>query len=122
MLEHSQAPSQMMRGAERLGLYDCRKLDMDAPVFKTLQAFIDAQEGPDEGEEQHETCHCVGAECEWPAGRMQGGQAVRGETPYEALRCCISCGEPTCASCFSGDDQTCIDCEAEPWTTQEDER
>jgi hypothetical protein len=33
MLEKMEAPHQMMRIAERLGLYDRTKLDMDAPVF-----------------------------------------------------------------------------------------
>ena len=34
-LEHLEAPHQMMRIRERLGLYDKRKLNMDASVFKS---------------------------------------------------------------------------------------
>jgi hypothetical protein len=33
MLEKMEQPHQMMRICERLGMYDRRKLDMDAPVF-----------------------------------------------------------------------------------------
>lgn len=40
MLEHMDKPNQMMRIAERLGMYDRRQLDMDAPVFKTDVEFI----------------------------------------------------------------------------------
>ena len=43
MLEHMDKPNQMMRICERLGLYDRRKLNMDAPVFKTSAAFVRAQ-------------------------------------------------------------------------------
>lgn len=35
--------SQMMRIAERLGMYDHRKLDMDAPVFDSWEEMIEAQ-------------------------------------------------------------------------------
>lgn len=44
MLEKMEAPSQMMRIAERLGVYDYRKLDMNAPVFEDAEEFIEAQE------------------------------------------------------------------------------
>ena len=40
MLEHMERPNQMMRIAERLGWYDRRKLDMNAPVFKHGRDFI----------------------------------------------------------------------------------
>lgn len=43
VLEHEGAPNQMMRIAERLGLYDRSKLEMDQPVFKTLKEFVKAQ-------------------------------------------------------------------------------
>jgi hypothetical protein len=38
LLEHEQCPNQMMRIAERLGLYDPSKLRMDAPVYKSRRA------------------------------------------------------------------------------------
>ncbi len=41
-LEHDQQPNQMMRIAERLGMYDARKLRMDAPVYKGVKAALKA--------------------------------------------------------------------------------
>lgn len=43
LLEKLERPNQMMRIAERLGGYDMRKLDMEAPIFDTPQQFIKAQ-------------------------------------------------------------------------------
>ncbi len=49
LLEKLGRPSQMMRIAERLhgadgsSLYDCRKLDMDAPVFGSFDAMANTQ-------------------------------------------------------------------------------
>lgn len=39
-LERQERPNQMMRIAERLGGYDMRKLDMDAPVFNSSAAMV----------------------------------------------------------------------------------
>lgn len=36
--------NQMVRIAERLGMFDPSKLDMDAPVFTSIKAWIAAQE------------------------------------------------------------------------------
>lgn len=44
VLEKSEGPNQMMRIAERLGLYDYRNLNTEAPVFESLEEFIEAQE------------------------------------------------------------------------------
>jgi len=44
LLEKLHRPSQMMRISERLGMYDPRKLDMDAPVFDSFDEMYDAQE------------------------------------------------------------------------------
>jgi hypothetical protein len=41
-LEHSGAPNQVMRIAERLGLYDRNKLRMDAPVYRGIEIAIRA--------------------------------------------------------------------------------
>jgi len=43
VLEKMGQPSQMMRIAERLGMYDARRLDMNAPVFESLDGMIAAQ-------------------------------------------------------------------------------
>ncbi len=40
--EHLEQPHQMMRIAERLGMYDRTKLNMDAPVFQSWQEVEDA--------------------------------------------------------------------------------
>lgn len=39
MLEKTERPNQMMRIAERLGLYDHTKLDMNSPVFENAESF-----------------------------------------------------------------------------------
>lgn len=43
MMEKMKTPNQMMRIAERLGMYDRRKLDMTAPVFGS---FAEASRKP----------------------------------------------------------------------------
>jgi hypothetical protein len=47
LLERLDRPNQMMRISERLGLYNRRKLDMDAPVYRTPTAFVRAQRRAD---------------------------------------------------------------------------
>lgn len=42
MLEHMDRPNQMMRIAERCGMYDRTKLDMDSPVFSNTDEMMDA--------------------------------------------------------------------------------
>jgi len=42
ILEKMQLPNQMMRIAERLGMYDSRKLDMKSPVYEDLEEWIEA--------------------------------------------------------------------------------
>lgn len=39
LMERTNTPSQMMRISERVGMYDRRKLDMKAPVYKTWAAM-----------------------------------------------------------------------------------
>lgn len=41
MLEHMEQPSQIMRIAERLGMYDRHKLDMGAPVYEHVDDYIE---------------------------------------------------------------------------------
>lgn len=50
LLEKLDRPSQMMRIAERLGLYDRRKLDMNAPVFDSFEEMEAAQSTARSGE------------------------------------------------------------------------
>lgn len=42
ILEHDETPHQMMRICERIGLYDRRKLRMDAPVYQGADEAIAA--------------------------------------------------------------------------------
>lgn len=42
LLEKLERPNQMMRIAERLGMYDHTKLQMDAPVYDSAEDMIDA--------------------------------------------------------------------------------
>jgi hypothetical protein len=44
LLEKLERPSQMMRIAERLGIYDRSQLAMDAPIFETFDEMVAAQE------------------------------------------------------------------------------
>ena len=47
LLEREENPNQMMRIAERLGMYDRTKLDMQAPVFESpddMQAVFNERE------------------------------------------------------------------------------
>ena len=44
LMEKEERPSQMMRICERIGLYNRRKLDMDAPIYDTFDEMADAQE------------------------------------------------------------------------------
>lgn len=41
ILEKLEMPNQMMRICERIGMYDRRTLDMDAPVFDTFEDWIE---------------------------------------------------------------------------------
>lgn len=50
LLEKVNRPSQMMRIAERLGIYDRRKLKMDAPVFDSFGEIIAAQRKAQRGD------------------------------------------------------------------------
>ena len=43
LMEKLERSSQMMRIAERLGMYDASKLDMDAPVYDSFDEMIEAQ-------------------------------------------------------------------------------
>lgn len=42
LLEREGQPFQMMRIAERLGIYDASKLNMDAPVYESFNAMVKA--------------------------------------------------------------------------------
>lgn len=124
MLEKSTGPNQMMRIAQRLGMYDASNLDMEAPVFASAKDFILAQEtendDPEMPEDGWDTCHCVGPDCTMPAGYMMGGGAKANINDEYKLPDCYRCGEATCEECsapFTSDKRApagsiiCIDCQ-----------
>lgn len=110
-MEREDAPNQMMRVAERIGVYDREKMDMDAPVVNSLAEFvrhhnIDGAPEPDDVE----CCCVVDHGCEAPAGFLVGGSVIEVD-PEEMgeLHDCPSCGEPVCDNC-SDDEGVCARC------------
>lgn len=108
MLENQEAPNQIMRTAERLGLYDASKLDRSAPVCGSTIEFAAIHS---EGEEQEPCCVCNDG-CLAPAGMLVGGIAVPAEAEGETHEC-PSCGQPVCDNCTSEDGEACFYCGGE---------
>lgn len=53
VLEKSEGPNQMMRIAERLGMYDYSKLKMESPVYDSLEEFCEGDPIPEpEGQDK----------------------------------------------------------------------
>lgn len=98
VLEHQEQPNQLMRIAERLGLYDAERLDRAAPVCRSLGEFV-AHHGDGEDDDDETPCCCIcGPGCEAPAGYLVNGVVVPAEEPGEVYEC-PGCGEPVCGSC-----------------------
>jgi hypothetical protein len=107
---------QVTRVSERLGMFDVKNLDMDAPVFENLAAWVDAQEGIPfvmvDGERlEFEHCGVVGPDCEDPPGYgVSGGIAYNTEEPScDPTEACIECGNLMCTACRV-DDTLCYYC------------
>lgn len=101
VMEKAETPNQAARVAERIGLYDRDRMDLDAPVFDSLAAFV-AHHGEDEDDDEDSTCSICDAGCLAPAGMLVGGHAV----PVEAegpVHACPECGDPVCENCSTGD-------------------
>lgn len=105
--EHMGILNQAARMAENLGVYDASKLDMSAPVVKSLAEFVDHH---GEDEEEQECCSVCDPGCEAPAGMLINGFAVPSEVEVELGECPV-CGEPICESC-SGPGGKCPSCHA----------
>lgn len=127
-LEREGQPNQIMRIADRLGLYDPTKLDPDAPVFDSLDEWLAQYDedvptvtDPETGETvPYDHCEVVAEDCEDPAGYAAGGGAYRSAdpptcNPLEDV--CAGCGRMACASCRSDqwDDEIklCVVCAAD---------
>ncbi len=98
VMEHMEQPNQIVRFAERLGMYDAGRLDRSAPVARTLHEFADHH---GDGEER-ECCSVVNQDCEAPAGMLLDGIVVPVEATGET-RPCPECGEPVCGACSNGE-------------------
>jgi hypothetical protein len=96
LMEKAGQPNQMVRVAERLGMYDSASLDMSAPVHGSYVDFIYHHGEPEEDEA--EPCGVVDAGCLAPAGYMVGGSVVV-ETDREPTICCPDCGTYVCDAC-----------------------
>lgn len=123
MQEKAGGLGQMGRIAERLGLYDHTKLDMDAPVFDNPAQFILAQEG--DSREEFDSCSVCGPGCEAPAGYMGPSGPVA--TPnYTELPQCYICGEAVCETCSREhpDEEgqiLCDDCHEQEYGDEDDD-
>lgn len=95
-LERSDAPNQAMRFAERLGLYDPSKLDMDAPVG-TLYDF-QCHHADEEPDDESEPCGVADMGCLAPAGYLEGGVVVRA-VDTEPTTYCVLCDTSVCEAC-----------------------
>lgn len=97
-MEKAGGANQHMRIAERLGVYDAERLDMEAPVYGSLHEFVNHH---GDGEEP-ECCSVVNVDCEAPAGLLVGGFVVAAEVTGEVHEC-PTCGEPVCGACSVAD-------------------
>lgn len=114
LMEKAESPNQMMRIAERIGVYDPSRLDMDAPVH---DSWVAMQQHFQEDEEVV-TCEVVNGGCEAPAGYAVGGGVVAGTEAAEFE--CYPCGRPVCGACSRERDwagetgvRVCDDCHEE---------
>lgn len=94
-LERMDAPNQPMRIAERLGLYDPSKLDMDAPVGSLYD--FQRHHGAD-ADEETEPCGVADAGCVAPRGYLSGGVVIA-VLEREATTYCVLCDTPVCEAC-----------------------
>jgi len=119
-MERENAPNQMMRISERLGMYDPEPLRSSThPVFPSLTDWVRAHGSTPtvevEGETlEYEHCGVVGPDCEDPAGFGGfGGVYVNDEEPTcHPIDCCENCGHAMCTACRADieDEKCCIYC------------
>lgn len=96
------SPSQMMRVQMALTKVDLAdQLDMDAPVYESLDAFVAGHGGG--ADEDRECCAIANADCEAPAGYLGAGGIIEGDGHCSTY--CVDCGEACCPSCSVGIDE-----------------
>lgn len=114
VMEKQGTLNQMARVAERIGMYDPTRLDMDAPVH---ESFAEWQQSFRSEDDEFEPCNVVGPDCEAPAGFAIGGSVVEGTESAEFE--CAECGTPVCGACSveaerNGEQvRVCTDCEGD---------
>jgi hypothetical protein len=93
---------QMIRIAERLGMYDRTQLDMDSPVYPTLTAWVASYQPEPEidDEPEGEFCSASGPGCENPAGWLDydGGVMENPDGPT-CDTSCEECRDAVCDAC-----------------------
>lgn len=118
--EHDGQIGQMLRIAERIGVYDRERMDLDAPVPASISDWV-RRYRPDtptvtvDGEElEYEHCDVVGPDCEDPAGYSVGGGVAENDDPpmCNPNEGCVHCGSAMCPACSATTD-TCIYCAEE---------
>lgn len=124
-MEKEGTPHQMVRIAERLGIYDPSVLDMDSPVYDSLTEWVRAHGSTPtavvDGEEvEYEHCGVVGPDCVDPAGYGgYGGTWTNDEEPtcHPVEDTCQHCGNTVCESCVAEVEdaggtayKTCVNC------------
>lgn len=107
--EKSGQLGQSTRIAERLGLFNASKLDIEAPVYSSIGAFVHAYEVAD-GDQQAQYCAVVGSGCENPPGFGGYGQVQYNTDPAQCTEECTACGEAMCDACTGPDGDLCRYC------------
>lgn len=88
--------TQMMRIAERLGMYDADALKAQDTVFDTLEDMLKTAIDYEEG--TGEPCSVADDGCNAPAGYMTGGEAIV-QSGASAKYECYGCSNSVCGSC-----------------------
>lgn len=120
LMENDGTPGQVVRVAERLGLYSTSRMDLDAPVYASISEWVRAHAPAPEtavvgGEElEYEHCGVVGPECVDPAGYQVGSGVAENDDPPTCHpdQSCQYCGNVFCSGCRGGDN-TCVYCAEE---------
>lgn len=102
-MEKEGRANQPTRIAERLGIYDRSRLDMDAPTHPSMRAWVlsHAPEADESSSEELEHCGVVSNVCMDPAGYRQNGAVFDNPEPPTCSATCGRCEDYVCAACTS---------------------